>query len=173
MLGSANARVYEYEINPHCNQFLVWDCTVDEWRPRNDFINTNHIQWNGGANQNLYYETDGVGDELFGFFSVPVRIADGRVLLDSLFLCIWTQGNEDFAHIYFENENCVGDVVVDASAMDVGSGSSGWIDTQILDSATVIIKDRCYRFYLDCTNNGAADIRTRYCTRLYYHTIGD
>jgi len=138
-----------------------------------DFINTNHVEWEGGAEQMItsYYESNGVNDNLYGFFSMPVRVAGGKVYLDSLFLCIWTQAAADGADIHFSSHECDGTAHARSVAMVSGIGSTGWIDIQILDSAMVIQQDQCYYYWLDCTNDGATDIRVRYCTRLYYHTI--
>lgn len=138
-----------------------------------DFINTNHIEWEGGAEQMSigHYESNGVNDDLYGQFSVPVRVAGGKVYLDSLFLCIWTQAAADGADITLRSRECGAVTHTRSIANAVGIGTTGWIDTQILDSAMVIKQDQCYEYWLNCTNDGATDIRARYCTRLYYHTI--
>ena len=136
------------------------------------FINTNHLYWIGGtATTSGYYESDGVNDNLYGNFSVPVRIAEGKVYLDSLFLCIWTQAAADGADITLRSRECGAVTHTRSIANAVGIGTTGWIDTQILDSAMVIKQDQCYEYWLNCTNDGATDIRARYCIRLYYHTI--
>ena len=134
-------------------------------------MTSNLIYWHGGTDvpASHYYESNGVDDDLYGFFSIPVREVGGQVIMDSIFLCYWTQGGEDYindAIIY--QTTCDGGQNIISIVSDLGNASSGWERANIL-ADSFMVADSCYYIYLDCINNGANDIRVYYCMNFRYH----
>ncbi len=128
------------------------------------------IDWTEGTDvmSSSYYQSDGINDDLYGTLSMPVKIAGGQVVLDSLFICIWTQGDEDFINLYLMYSGC-GTNYTSASGPNLGSGTSGW-ERHSLDVYDIETVDSCYKFWAACTNNAATDIKIQYCVELKYHT---
>lgn len=132
-----------------------------------------NIHWEGGTfvDASGYYQSNGVNDNLYGYFSMPVHSVGAQVVIDSISFYIWTQASGDFVDIYLRHWGEGVAATNDFNEMGVGNGDNGWDKYQILNiglGETVTSRDSCYQFHFDCTNDGASDIRVRMSVELRY-----
>jgi len=137
-------------------------------------VANNHIEWHGGTHTSsattCYHNTNGVDDELFGQFSCPQMVVGGNVILDTVYLNIYTQAVQDSVWIYIQE--VFDGVATSFDSVQFGSGAFGWDTVVVLpnDHADYTVKDKYgHRFYIDCWNDGATDIRVEYYTKIVYH----
>lgn len=119
-----------------------------------------------------YSSTDGVDDNIYTHapsLSLPKSIAAGDVVIDTMTLRLYTQGNEDSVHIFLQKAQDGANTKVDS--VWFGGNTTGWAESSnILQNGDITILDNyVYTLWLDCVNNGATDIRAELGVRIVYH----
>lgn len=136
------------------------------------YVESKLIDWYGANANNAegYHYSNGVNDDLYGYFSMPVRVIGDTVVLDSVLLCFYTaDGPDKIEGSTLRWRECDGTDNMVATLTESGDGNTGWEWTNVAFGDSMVEDSVCYYFHIDCTNDGANDIRVRNCTHIYYH----